>query len=68
MVNRCSVFDMDRLKDVYREFGWPSENYRKEGVYGEGKGGVGGDLLLGCCYSCYRELRGGHSSLLDPNI
>ena len=30
MVKRCSVFDMGRLKDVYREFGWPSENYRKE--------------------------------------
>lgn len=30
MVKRCSIFDMGRLKDVYREFGWPSENYRKE--------------------------------------
>lgn len=22
--------DMERLKDVYREFGWPSEHFRKE--------------------------------------
>jgi hypothetical protein len=30
MVSRCSRFDMDRLKGIFRAYGWPSENYRKE--------------------------------------
>ncbi len=30
MVSRCSRFDMDRLKDIFRAYGWPSEKYRKE--------------------------------------
>ena len=30
MTKRCDELDMNKLKEVYREHGWPSGDYKKK--------------------------------------